>query len=303
MELRAAARPLLTRLRRQRPLRAGSLIVTVFGDSILPRGGAISLRSLIALLRPFGLNERLVRTATARLTHDGWLEARRAGKLSEYRLTSGGRARFLEATLRIYGGEDVAWSGRWTVLVLPAMPAPARRRLGDELRWRGFGEIAAGVFAHPQLAARTIRAQLRSAGLPPQALIFDASLNDDDQPEWLVRLGWDLEELGMQYDRFADRFADCRAALLGRGRADHEAAYIVRTLLIHEYRRLHLRDPLLPPALLPAKWPGTRAAALCREIYGRAFAPSEAHLSNIAERLDGAMPPAAPSVMRRFGGV
>ena len=78
-----AAAELVARFRRQRPLRGGSLIVTLFGDSILPRGGTIALGSLIELAAPFGLNERLVRTATTRLAHDGWLEGRRAGKLSE----------------------------------------------------------------------------------------------------------------------------------------------------------------------------------------------------------------------------
>ena len=87
----STAAALVTRFRRQRPLRGGSLIVTLFGDSIMPRGGAIALGSLIELAAPFGLNERLVRTATARLAHDGWLEGRRLGKLSEYHLSKNGR--------------------------------------------------------------------------------------------------------------------------------------------------------------------------------------------------------------------
>src|SRR5271170_7424450 len=91
-----AAAGLVARFRRQRPLRGGSLIVTLFGDSIMPRGGTIALGSLIELAAPFGLNERLVRTATARLAQDGWLEGSRAGKLSEYHLSSNGRARFEE---------------------------------------------------------------------------------------------------------------------------------------------------------------------------------------------------------------
>lgn len=293
-DLRPAAGRLVTRFRRQRPLRGGSLIVTIFGDSILPRGGVIALRSLINLARPFGLNERLVRTAAARLVHDGWLEARRAGKMSEYRLSSGGRARFAEATLRIYAGPDAAWSGRWTLVVLPAAGGAARQGLREELRWRGFGEIAAGVFAHPQP---------QSAGLPPQALVFGAKLGAEDQNEWLVRRGWDLAALGKRYERFVARFEDCRNALKGRGRIDPEAAYVVRTLLIHEYRRLHLRDPLLPRGLLPDAWPGARAALLCRAIYRRVFAPSEAYLSTVAARLDGPMPPVDGSVMERFGGL
>src|ERR1700689_598951 len=67
----AAPAELVARFRRPRPLRAGSLIVTLFGDSLLPRGGAIALGSLIELAAPFGLNERLGPTATARLAQDG----------------------------------------------------------------------------------------------------------------------------------------------------------------------------------------------------------------------------------------
>src|SRR6202050_959149 len=88
-----AAAELVARFRRQRPLRGGSLIVTIFGDSLMPRGGAITLGSLIALAAPFGLNERLVRTAAARLAKEGWLEGHRAGKLSEYHLSRDGRGR------------------------------------------------------------------------------------------------------------------------------------------------------------------------------------------------------------------
>ena len=96
------AAELVAGFRRQRPLRGGSLIVTLFGDSIMPRGGAVALGSLIELAAPFGLNERLVRTATARLAQQGWLEGRRAGKHSEYHLSKNGRVRFAEATKRIY---------------------------------------------------------------------------------------------------------------------------------------------------------------------------------------------------------
>src|ERR1700683_2313829 len=114
-----AAAELVARFRRQQPLRAGSLIVTLFGDSILPRGGAVTLGSLIALAAPFGLNERLVRTATARLAKEGWLEGHRAGKRSEYHLSHDGRERFAEATRRIYSAPDGLWWGRWSVVVLP----------------------------------------------------------------------------------------------------------------------------------------------------------------------------------------
>src|SRR5882757_2566774 len=173
-----AAAELVTRFRRQRPLRGGSLIVTLFGDAILPRGGAIALGSLIALAAPFGLNERLVRTATARLAKDGWLMGRRAGKLSEYRLSSNGRARFAEATKRIYSAPDTQWSGRWTLIVVPPMRATERNEIRDELLWRGFGEISANVYAHPEFDSRALRAQRSLGGLLANVVAFDASLGE-----------------------------------------------------------------------------------------------------------------------------
>src|ERR1700753_493929 len=88
---------LLRQFRRQRPIRGGSLLITIFGDSIAPRGGAVTLGSLISLAHPFGLTERLVRTSVARLAGDGWLLARRDGRRSEYRITPTGRERFAEA--------------------------------------------------------------------------------------------------------------------------------------------------------------------------------------------------------------
>jgi len=296
----AVAADLVERFRHQRPLRAGSLIVTIFGDSIMPRGGAVALGSLIPLAAPFGLNERLVRTATARLAQEGWLAARRVGKRSEYRLSGAGRERFAEATERIYGDPAAEGSGRWTLIVLPAMPVAQRRRLRQELTWQGFGELGNGVFAHPQLPARALAWQIREANLPDRTLVFEADLASPTTPAPLVQLGWDLKDLGKRYQRFVHRFGVVEQAITGR--LEPEIGFIVRTLLIHEYRRLHLRDPLLPARLLPKDWPGLKASELCRSIYARVFEASEAHLSAVAAQLDGALPPAGPSILQRFGG-
>jgi phenylacetic acid degradation operon negative regulatory protein len=298
-----AAADLVTRFRRQRPLRGGSLIVTIFGDSLVPRGGAIALGSLIELAAPFGLNERLVRTASSRLAQEGWIEGRRAGKLSEYRLSKHGRARFAEATKRIYSEPNSPWSGRWTLIVVPPMRAAQRNEIRRELLWLGFGEISANVFAHPEFDSQSLQEQRSLGGLLGKVVGFEASLAEGDAPQRLVALGWDLNDLGLRYRRFVARFAGVQMALAQQGELAPEDGFLVRTLLIHEYRRLHLRDPLLPAQLLRPDWPGAQAAALCRDIYARVFGPSELHLARVASRLAGPLPAADPSVMLRFGGI
>jgi phenylacetic acid degradation operon negative regulatory protein len=298
-----AAALLVARYRRQRPLRGGSLIVTLFGDAILPRGGAVTLGSLITLAAPFGLSERLVRTASARLAKAGWLKARRAGKRSEYHLSHDGRERFAEATRRIYGAPETEWSGRWTVMVLPRMRGTERKDLKEELIWRGFGELSANVFAHPEIDSTSLGLEAAPARLLAKAIVFDAGLAGDDAPQRLVAMGWDLDDLALRYQRFAQRFERVLAALQDPRALVPRDCFIVRTLLIHEYRRLHLRDPLLPSRLLRADWPGAQAAALCRDIYARVFMASEAHLTDVAAQLDGPLPAPDAAVLRRFGGI
>ena len=85
----------------QDPPRAKSVVMTVFGDAITPHGGAVWLGSLIALLAPLGISERLVRTSVFRLADEGWLEATRSGRRSQYRLTAQGQQRFNRAHQRL----------------------------------------------------------------------------------------------------------------------------------------------------------------------------------------------------------
>ena len=111
---RALPRAIDRWIRRERsraPLKAKSLVVTVWGDAIAPHGGAVWLSGLIRLLAPLGLNERLVRTSVYRLAREGWLEAQADGRRSLYRLTAHGLARFEHAYRRIYApaGERLGW--------------------------------------------------------------------------------------------------------------------------------------------------------------------------------------------------
>ncbi|MGH8243230.1 MAG: phenylacetic acid degradation operon negative regulatory protein PaaX [Steroidobacteraceae bacterium] len=296
-----AIRPLVAEFRRRRPLRAGSLIVTIFGDAIAPRGGRVLLGSLIRLAAPFGVTERLVRTSVARLVYDGWLVARRDGRLSEYALSPGGRLRFADATRRIYAANPVAWRGSWTLVLLPASPAGLRDGLRRPLQWLGFGQLAPSLLAHPTLTAAEARAELGRATGARQALVFRAENDDPRADRRMVQAGWDLAALAGGYRRFLRRFEGLGPSLAAG--ADPPDAFAVRTLLVHEFRRVHLRDPLLPATLLPEGWIGLSAYRLCRELYRAVFEAAEAHLGAIGERSDGPLPEPGPAIRRRFGGI
>ncbi|HTD29931.1 MAG TPA: phenylacetic acid degradation operon negative regulatory protein PaaX [Steroidobacteraceae bacterium] len=289
---------MLRHFRAQRPLRGGSLLVTIFGDAIAPRGGIVTLGSLIRLAAPFGLSERLVRTAAARLAREGWLAAERSGRRSEYRLSRAGAVRFAEATRRIYAPAPPGWDGRWTLLMLPAAGRrPAQLREG--LKWLGFGQLSAAVFAHPGTTPGEARRWLLKMPGAADALLLHAQGVDAASERRLAAQGWDLAQLGRRYQRFLERFQPL-LPILQRGGISAERAFLVRTLLIHEYRKIHLQDPLLPLKLLPADWVGRRAYELTRGLYAAVVAAAELHLSESARRLEGPLPPAAQALQRRF---
>ncbi len=300
--LAAALDALVIRFRRQRPLRSGSLLVTIFGDAIVPRGGVATLGSLIRLAAPFGLPERLVLTSVGRLAKEGWLSSRREGRQSEYALTRHGRSRFAEATQRIYAEPPRGWEHRWTMLLLPADSAKHRDRIREELQWLGFGQLNSGVLAHPSRGVADTRELLREAGLADRAIVLDATGAGLAQDRRLISIGWDLRGLARAYRRFIDSFETLRGLLRDDRVITPEAAFVIRTLLIHEYRKIHLRDPLLPHDLLPEGWVGTEAYDLCRELYRRVLETSEEHLSVNGSRLEGPLGPLSREARQRFGG-
>lgn len=302
-QLDAATRILVSRFRRQRPLRGGSLIVTIFGDAIAPRGGAVTLGSLIALSQPFGLTERLVRTSVARLANEDWLAARREGRLSEYRLSAHGRSSFADATRRIYAAAPPPWNGAWTLVLLPPVKASVRDQLRQELEWLGFGQPTPGVFAHPARSAGDAREQLSGLNGAARAIVLEARNDNPESDRQFAGAGWDLGDLSVRYRRLIGMFEPISNALKGSDTPSPATAFIIRTLLVHEYRKIHLRDPMLPASLLPPDWIGATAYALCRELYGELFGAAEEHLSQVGVQLSGALPAADAETFKRFGGL
>jgi phenylacetic acid degradation operon negative regulatory protein len=290
------------------PPRARSLIVTVWGDALAPHGGEVWLAGLIALLAPFGINERLTRTSVFRLARDGWLSAELQGRQSRYRLTDQGRARFEAAYRRIYAAPFGDWQGEWDMVVDPAGAATTaeRQHLRDELRWDGFGTLAAGIYLRPHEDQDAL-ADVSRAGAGDRALVMRVRDTASGVPRLAdhARALWDLDAVAAGYRRFLASFGRVidRFRMRGIEASDAEQCFVVRTLLIHAFRRVMLRDPRLPAELLPLDWPGAAAFALTRDFYRLCQARAEAHLSATLSVNGDSLPRAEPWFHERFGGL
>jgi len=292
------------------PIRAHSLIVTVYGDVIEPRGGSIWLGSLIELLAPLGVNERLIRTSMFRLGRDGWLSGQRVGRRSYYSLTESGRRRFETAFKRVYRSEPPPWDGAWRLLLLTGMDVQARKRLRDELQWQGFAAFSPVLLASPRGEQAELAATLQELGVDDDCIVFQTSAQTSPAPCALhrqVRESWNLDSLGAHYHAFITAFRPLWQALREQRNIAPQDAFLSRILLIHEYRKLLLRDPQLPEELLPADWEGRAARQLCRDLYHLLYVRAEQWLEEVVgDHWSPAGTPCAPSRLRgelRFGGV
>ncbi|SCA55485.1 Phenylacetic acid degradation operon negative regulatory protein PaaX [Candidatus Terasakiella magnetica] len=295
-------------LRDKTTLRAKSLLVTVYGDAILPHGGSVWLGSLINLVEPLGLSERMVRTAVFRLSKDEWLASNQIGRRSYYKLTEIGRRRFETAHRRIYASPHRTWNGEWLMVIVNKanLSQDIRDALRREFQWLGFGTVAPNVFAHPAADIRAVRQIIQDMDVTDDVVTMAARADrqSGNTPHRnMVHGSWDLEQLADDYNNFLEAFRPFYHALSSEGEIDPQNSFLVRTLLIHEYRRIMLRDPMLPDELLHADWPGSTAATLCANLY-RLCAPSaEKHLESLLETAEGPLPDASPYFYNRFGGL
>src|SRR6056297_3639725 len=92
----------IANLARLGDLRVWSVIITIFGDAVQPRGGTVSAEALGRITRLMEIRPEALRVALFRLARDGWIERRQEGRKSFYRLSPDGIARFGPATRRIY---------------------------------------------------------------------------------------------------------------------------------------------------------------------------------------------------------
>jgi phenylacetic acid degradation operon negative regulatory protein len=292
-------------IRIERP-RAKSLVFTVFGDSITPHGGAVWLGQLVDLLAPFGITERLVRSSVFRLVQDGWLEAHRHGRRSLYTFTPTGRLRFERAHQKVYSPPQLPWNGNWTLVITNRIANQARTLIRRELEWEGYRALSQGTYIRPGGDVIALGEILDRLHLRTKIVVCNAQDNSEFDTQSLssnVSSLWNLAAVSSAYQKFITQFKPVAELAEASNIWTPEAAFMVRTLLIHAFRRVLLHDPLLPRELLPPQWPGEDAYNLCRTIYRRIYKPAEQQITAaLAEDLTSSSD-ALDVFHLRFGGL
>ena len=292
-------RPILTEFKARQPMRAKSLIITLFGDVVSQHEKEIWLGSVSEALRDLGISDRLVRTSVFRLVSEGWLDGGREGRRSFYRFSAFGSQEYQRAAQRIYSITSDPWRGRWQLLFPTDVPDTLRDDLRRSLHWLGFRAISPGAYARPGGDLGSVRDLLDEFSLEKGVIVMDgvsSPVTAKNELKRTVNKHWELDKLAEDYALLIKRFRPLNQVLeKGTSPAPAEA-FLARLLLIHDYRRILLRDTPLPDDLLPSRWSGTIAKHLVGALYRQLTAPS---LLYIRERLMNQRGP-LPSPNRLF---
>ena len=290
------------------PISGTSLISSLYGDALSHRGGEIWLGSLATLLEGLGFGERFVRTALFRLNKEGWLDVDRVGRRSYYRLSDKGLRLTRRAEGKIYRAEQPAWDGTWLLLLSEGLDKSTLADVKKQLIWQGFGTLAPSLMASPSQKLADVQALLHEAGVAENVICFEAHSPLAMSVAALrarVEECWQLSEQNVMYNAFIDSFRPLLPLLreAAPGELIPERCFHIQLLLIHFYRRVVLKDPLLPEVLLPAHWAGQAARQLCINIYQRVAAGALVWVSEKAETSVGELPQPGSLFYQRFGGL
>jgi phenylacetic acid degradation operon negative regulatory protein len=235
---------LVARLNSARKLRAWSVIITFFGDAIVPRGGAVSARTVQQLLARLGVEAGAVRTAFSRLTTDGWVVREKIGRSSFYRLSPTGLKPFEEATDKIYA----------------ALPTASQNLKGWTL------VLSKSGYPRPRLLKGT-EVQIDALDQRGDCFIFEGNIVQI--PQWMKSQNSSSDH-ALSFEALLNTFQP--VSLLELNPMDSLA---VRCLLIHEWRRILFQFEPIEPEFWPNGWPQTECHSFVSGLYHRLLPASE----------------------------
>ena len=248
--------------------------VLVFG--MARADGSIVAADLYDVADACGQTDEQVRSCLRRLVTEGLLTRDGTGRTATFQTTSLGdelRLGSLQRHELAYRQDrrGQGWDGRWhlAAFAIPEQRRAARDRLRDRLIDLGGAAVNNGLYVSPHPWDDEVRAI--AGALDVQEHLSLASTDDLDiggvrGARELARALWPVDELATSYERFVNEHQHV-VPLLERLRERHDRIsdrdFLPGALaMVVAFQQVFLRDPLLPPELLPRPWPGRAARDL-----------------------------------------
>jgi len=248
--------------------------VLVFG--MARPDGTIRADELYDVAAACDQSDEQVRSCLRRLLSEDLLVREGTGRSAVFRTTPAGDA-LRVGSLRRHelayrqDRKGQGWDGHWhlAAFAIPEDRRAARDRLRDRLLDAGGAVINNGLYVSPhpwEDEVRQIASHLEVVDRLSLASTDDLEVGGVRSARELARTLWPIEELANSYSRFVAEHTYV-VPILERLRQRHDrisdADFLPGALrMVIAFQQVFLRDPLLPPELLPRPWPGRAARDL-----------------------------------------
>lgn len=201
-----------------------------------------SASELIRMTGDFGIKETALRVALTRMASAGDLIRSADGYRLSDRLLARQRRQDEAVRPRVR-----TWCGDWILAIVTSVGTGARTRavLRTTMHDKRFGELREGVWMRPDNLDLDLDADVC-------ALVRVLKARDEAPAELAGRL-WDLGSWAEAGRRLLDEMA---------GATDVPGRFVVAAAMVRHL----VTDPVLPPELLPADWPGPRLRAAYHDL-------------------------------------
>lgn len=250
-------------------LQPQDLVITLLGTYVRPDPREVWSGGMVHLLEQFGFTTGAARVALSRLARRGLLARAKEGRLVYYTLTARAEHLLAEGDRRIFPlGTHEEWDGTWTLLwhSIPEHQRVERGRLAKRLRFLGFGTVQDGTWIAPRDREQDVNDVLHDLGVERYAGVFIGRPSKDLQLDALISRAWKLDELASRYVLFTAEFAPYREPAVRHEMSDREA-FLVRTRVIHWFRRFPFLDPEFPDEMMPRARHRREAVAIFHDVY------------------------------------
>lgn len=270
---------------RRRQVGAGSarsLLLTILGEFVHPRGVPVWTATLVGALGALGVEEKSGRQAIARSAADGLLVSERDGRRVCWQVTTPGTRLLAEGTRRIYTflADAPNWDGRWLVLsvAIPETQRQLRHKLRTQLTWLGMGSPTAGIWIVPDTSREAaVGAVIEEMGLTDKAFAWTGSVASIGSPTAMIADAWALDDVEQRYAEFLSTFGDLTVTTSAE-------AFQAQVQLVQAWRRFPFLDPALPRELLDHDWPGPEAAALFHRRHDEWHTAAQGYWTELQSR-------------------
>lgn len=286
--------------------KAKSLIITFFGDTVFPYGGTIWLGSLVKFMEEFDISEKLTRTSIFRLTKEGWLSSKKFGRESYYSLSDVAIDRFIKAHYSVYAYDEHEKNKDWIVLFTNSISQEQEIELAKILKKEGFANPSKHVYLHPNYKMEYMQDILIKDDLQNDVLLIKGPMNMPMNKEKLkakINTYWDMEDVEQRYQDFITKFRKVFSLKTPIDQFTPKQCFILRILLIHEYRRALLFDPKLGNDLVSIDWLGKSALSLVESIYSVIHNNANDYVKENLLTIGGNTPKIDKFYFNRFGGI